>query len=104
MNTIRVPGRVTLFQPWVGVYICPCPLYGGRTNMRSKRSYIKNFLAGALASSFFLSMGCGGGPRYGASHKKNKSCDCPHWNKVTTKSNAAWSKMEQQGPQHGDRN
>jgi hypothetical protein len=71
--------------------------------MRSKRSYINFFLAGALASSFFLS-GCGGSPRYGASHKKSKSCDCPHWNKVTKKSNAAWSKMEQQGPQHGTRN
>lgn len=36
-------------------------------------------LAGALAT-LLLTASCASGPRYGASRKHKKECDCPKWN------------------------
>lgn len=39
--------------------------------------------------------GCATGPRYGASRKHSKSCDCPHWNAVPKKDERGiWSMNE----------
>lgn len=73
-------------------------------NMSCNRSFLRTVLAGALVAMLLVPLGCASGPHYGASRKKSKSCDCPHWNKVTKPSNAVWSRAGQQGTRDEARN
>jgi hypothetical protein len=47
--------------------------------MTLKRSMTTLILAGALAT-LLITPGCASGPKYGASRKREKGCDCPKWN------------------------
>lgn len=47
--------------------------------MPRPRSHSPLILAGALAT-LLLTASCASGPRYGASRKHKKECDCPKWN------------------------
>lgn len=39
--------------------------------------------SGALLTvCLLLLVSCASGPKYGASRKQSKSCECPHWNAV----------------------
>jgi hypothetical protein len=51
--------------------------------------------------------GCASGPKYGASGKRSKSCDCPHWNAVPKQEGGGtWSMNEslQGTAEHGTSN
>ncbi len=75
--------------------------------MVRKRSLINMTLAGAFLTTSILGMGCASGPRYGASRKHNKSCDCPHWNAVPRQDERGiWSQNDNPARtvDHGARN
>lgn len=50
--------------------------------MNPKSARTNMILSVALITTVIIGTGCGGGPKYGASGKRNKKCDCPHWNAV----------------------
>jgi hypothetical protein len=62
---------------------------------------------GALITTLVVVTGCAGGPKYGASGKRSKSCDCPHWNAVPKQEGRElWSKNDNlpRTTEHGHRN
>ena len=40
---------------------------------------------GVIGISAMLFMSCASGPKYGASKRKKKGCDCPHWNQAPSR-------------------
>ena len=72
--------------------------------MKTKRAPLIMIILGALSTTILLSEGCANGPKYGASKKHSKSCDCPHWNALPKRTHQVWGMKEENDRQHGTRN
>lgn len=70
--------------------------------MTLTRSMTTLILSGALAILTTAS-GCASGPRYGASRKHRKECDCPKWNalpRATGRDVRAMKEEQQNDPEN----